>query len=62
MDKKKVAAAFNLWMQKFIDNPAEFEREFQVVTRHLQEQSQGYEPSYGENCAEYLEKLLGEVG
>jgi hypothetical protein len=58
MDKKQLAAAFNEWMRRFIENPDEFKREFQEVTNFVAEQSDGLEPGYGVICAEYLLQLM----
>lgn len=41
--------------------PEEFDREFQCVTAFLAETAAGKEPSYGESCAAYLNKLMGEL-
>lgn len=43
----------------YIETPEEFSREFQAVTTFLAEEAQGTQPSYGENCAAYLQRLLG---
>ena len=54
--KKKIAAAFQLWMKKFTENPEEFEHEFQAVQDFLSDEAE-----YGEVMAEYFTKLLEEV-
>lgn len=58
MDKIAVAKAFNEWMRRFTEEPAAFEHEFQSAGAFLKEQAEGKEPSYGETCATYLEKLI----
>ncbi len=58
MDQVKLAAAFNEWMRRFIENPAEFDREWQSVHRFISEQSQGKTPTYGETSAAYLLSLM----
>jgi hypothetical protein len=55
--KEQIIAAFNEWMRQFTENPAEFEAEFQTVSRFLSERVEGKEPSYGETCAALLEKF-----
>jgi hypothetical protein len=60
MDKLKVAAAFNEWMRRYIEEPERFLREWQTVERFQAEANGGREPTYGERCAAYLEELMGE--
>lgn len=55
---KRVELAFNEWMRRFIDNPAQFAREWQDATEFLKEEAAGVEPTYGAACVLYLEKLL----
>lgn len=57
MDQEQMAAAFNEWMRLYTEDPAAFEAEFQSVGRFLAEKAEGREPSYGEQCAAYLEQL-----
>lgn len=54
------AAGFNEWMRRFIDEPAKFHREFETVAGFLADANYGV-PSYGETCAEYLEKIMTEL-
>lgn len=61
MDKEKAAKAFNEWMRRFEQEPERFENEYESVKRFLREKAAGREPSYGERCAAYLEKLMAEV-
>lgn len=61
MDKGKTAAAFNEWMRRYTEDPKAFDAEFQTVGRFLEEQGAGREPTYGEHCAAYLEKLIAEL-
>lgn len=61
MIDNKIANAFNEWMNRFIQNPEQFQREFQTVTEYLNEQNNGIEPTYGEAAAAYLDKLLDEL-
>jgi hypothetical protein len=50
--KNELIYAFNTWMDDYIADPEEFAREFQSVEVHLRERS------YGQKCADYVEKLL----
>ncbi len=61
MDKDQIAKAFNEWMRRFEQEPERFEGEYARVKQFLQEQAAGQEPTYGERCAAYLEKLIAEV-
>lgn len=60
MDKEKLAAAFNKWMDRYINNPEEFEHQWRSLIRYTQERSGGAKPTYGDNCAEYLLQLMSE--
>lgn len=61
MDKTLIAKAFNEWMRRYTETPKEFEAEFESVIAFLKEQNEGKEPSYGEECAEYLFKICNEL-
>jgi hypothetical protein len=54
----KMAAAFNEWMRRYIEEPEKFEAEFRTVSTFLSEQSAGKTPTYGEICAAYLAELM----
>lgn len=58
--KDQLAAAFDRWMQKYIDHPEAFEREWQAVVRHIEEDATGAAHTYGAACVAYLQKLLAE--
>ena len=60
MDRKKVAAAFNEWMRRFTEEPEKYEAEFRTVGKFLADQAQGQEPTYGQECAAYLESIMQE--
>jgi hypothetical protein len=51
------AAAFNQWMQNYIDNPKEYELEWESIRAFL-DTAGGEEPSYGQSCVVLLEHLL----
>lgn len=61
MDKELVAAAFNEWMRRFTETPERFSREFQDVQKFLEESAEGRAPTYGEECAAYLESIMSEL-
>ncbi len=61
MEKEKIARAFNEWMRRYTEDPGAFDAEFVTAGRFLQEQASGREPTYGDHCAAYLEKLLAEI-
>ncbi len=61
MTNAQMAKCFNEWMRRFIEDPKGFEREFETVNRHLAEQNEGREPSYGETSAAYMQQLAAEV-
>ena len=52
-----MAAAFNEWMRRDTEDPTAFEAEFQAVGTFLAERADGKEPTYGEECAAYLQSL-----
>jgi len=56
-----LAAAFNEWQRRFIEEPDLFKEQWASIKRTLQERADGVEPSYGANCASYLESLLSEA-
>lgn len=55
--EERLAALFNVWMLRFTEDPAKYEREYQSVSRFLTERNEGKEPSYGAWCVEYLKRL-----
>ncbi len=61
MTNIQMAKAFNEWMLRFIDEPEQFEREFETVSQFLKEQNEGNEPTYGETAAAYLNKVHTEI-
>ena len=59
--KPNYAAAFNAWMDDYVNNPQAYEDSHDSAVRHLKEKLNGEEPSYGEVCAEVLVNYLNEV-
>ena len=55
------AAAFNMWMDAYMNNPQAYEDSHDSAVRHLKEKLNGEEPSYGAVCAEVLIKYLEKV-
>lgn len=56
--KLDFAAAFNAWMDDYMNNPQGYEDSHDSAVRHLKEKLNGEEPSYGAVCAEVLVKYL----
>jgi len=61
MTNAQMVKAFNEWMRRFIEEPARFEHEFQTVNQFLKDEAEGREPTYGEVCVPYLQKLAAEA-
>lgn len=61
MECSRLAQLLNVWMQRFIDKPDDFCREWETVLTHLKECDADKEPSYGTTCVAYLQKLDAEV-
>lgn len=61
MTNAQMVKAFNEWMRRFIEEPDRFEREFQTVSEYQKDVAEGREPTYGEVCAPYLQKLADEL-
>lgn len=61
MTNAQMAACFNEWMRRYIDEPARFAREFEAVNQFLADERNGVEPTYGETSAAYMEQLARDV-
>ena len=57
----RLSKAFNEWMRRYTENPAEFQREFETVLEYRDAQSEEREPAYGMSCALYLERMIAAV-
>jgi hypothetical protein len=55
------AAAFNTWMDDYVNNPQAYENSHESAVRHLKEKLNGEEPSYGEVCAEVLVNYINKL-
>ena len=60
-NKEDFAAAFNAWMDDYMNNPQAYEDSHDSAVRHLKEKLNGQEPSYGAVCAEVLVKYLNKL-
>lgn len=61
MTQGEMAAAFNEWMRRYIEEPDRFSREWQDVMEFEGDRFDRKEPSYGSDCAAYLLKIHGEL-
>ena len=52
--------AMNEWMERFTQNPEEFEHHWKTVLQFLQQQENDEEPSYGRDCVDYIYSLIDE--
>ncbi len=59
-DPARIAKAFNEWMKRYIEQPAQFAREWQTVAEFLEQSKDGKTPTYGEVSTEYLHRLIIE--
>lgn len=55
------AAAFNMWMDDYMNNSQAYEDSHDSAVRHLKEKLNGEEPSCGAVCAEVLVKYLNKL-
>lgn len=53
--------AFNEWMRRYIEEPEQYSREFEIVREFEKEENAGQEPSYGQSCGAYLRKVMQEL-
>lgn len=62
MNEKQLADAFNEWMRRYTEDPQEFARDFQSVTKFLADKAAGVEPTYGQVCAAYVVGIIAGHG
>lgn len=55
------AAAFNMWMDQYTNNPSSFESSYDTAMRHVSEKLNGEEPSYGQVCSELFQEYLNKT-
>lgn len=58
---EKFAAAFNQWMDDFVNNPDKFKSVTESALEHLRERLAGRAPTYGESSAATFEAYLATV-
>ncbi len=58
MTKEKMAAAFNEWMRRYIEEPERFLREWQSIQDFNATRRKKKIPTYGSACADYLHELM----
>lgn len=61
VEQPNYAAAFNMWMDDYMNNPQAYEDSHDSAVRHLKEKLNGEEPSYGAVCAEVLVGYLNKL-
>lgn len=61
MTNEQMAACFNEWMRRFIEEPGRFEQEFETVNKFLADEAGGQKPSYGAACTALMNKLSIEL-
>ena len=55
------AAAFNMWMDDYMNNPEAYEDSHGSAVRHLTEKLNGEVPSYGAVCAELFQEYFNKT-
>ncbi len=60
MDNLAMVQAFNEWMRRFMEEPEKFAHEFQAVNQFIKDEQAGVEPSYGQVCAGYMQRLAAQ--
>lgn len=61
MVNEKWAAAFNRWLDDYTKDPSAYEQIAETAIRHLREQLDGREPTYGESSAAAFAAYLEAV-
>jgi hypothetical protein len=60
-NEQELAKGFNEWMRRFIEEPARFRREFEVVREFMKWHDAGQVPTYGETAAFYILNIIDET-
>lgn len=55
------AAAFNMWLDQYVNDPQSFESSYDTAMRHVSEKLGGNEPSYGQVAAEQFKQYLNQL-
>lgn len=58
---EKYAAAFNAWMDDFVNNPEQFQNATKEALDHMRERLEGKPPSYGDTAAAAFESYLASI-
>ena len=61
LEDAQVARAFNEWQRRYIDEPHSFMAEHEMILEFLTAESDGVEPSYGDQCVAYLKKIAADL-
>ena len=62
LSKADYVWSLNEWWRRFRDEPERFEREFQTIMELETAESEGREPTMGEEGWRYVQQLLAERG
>ncbi len=58
----KVASAFNLWMDEYVNDPKRFAQVNETALNHVKEKLHGYQITYGDRALAtlkiYIEKVI----
>lgn len=54
-DPKRIARAFDKWMDDYANNPEAYNTMAETAAQHLRERNDGREPSYGQRQAATLQ-------
>lgn len=57
----ELVPAMNEWMRRFVQEPERFAAEIRTVNLFVAEEAAGREPSYGQGCAEYLDRIRRDL-
>jgi hypothetical protein len=60
-DQTSSAAAFNMWMDDFVNDPESFQSTTASALEHLREKLDGRAPTYGESSAATYAAYLAKV-
>jgi hypothetical protein len=61
MNREQLAAAFDEWMRRYIDEPEKFASDYATIKQFMDEELDGIEPTYGAMCAAYLDQINSEL-
>lgn len=61
LDQEQLTAALNEWMRRYTDEPEQFGREWQTISKFLAQEASGETPTYGQESAAYVLQLHDEL-